>query len=159
MGISFADLPPKAREQAMIKLAIQEARRRSGSGDAIKMGRKQEKEPQKSKYRAKKVEGCLIDGTPHVFDSIREFDRYQELALLQRSGEIDDLRVQVPFELIPPQKKPDGKKERPCVYKADFVYRKDGETVVEDAKGVRTKEYIIKRKLMLWVHHISVREV
>ena len=42
---------------------------------------------------------------------------------------------------------------------ADFVYVRDGQTVVEDAKGVRTKDYIIKRKLMLWLHGIRVQEV
>ena len=44
-------------------------------------------------------------------------------------------------------------------YIADFVYKKNGETIVEDTKGVRTKEYIVKRKLMLWVHHITITEV
>lgn len=49
--------------------------------------------------------------------------------------------------------------ERAVKYKADFVYKENGETVVEDTKGVKTKDYIIKRKLMLWVHGISIREV
>ena len=49
--------------------------------------------------------------------------------------------------------------EKPVSYTADFVYKENGETVVEDAKGVRTDKYIIKRKLMLWVHGIRVREV
>ena len=47
--------------------------------------------------------------------------------------------------------------ERECSYIADFVYIKNGKIVVEDTKGVRTKEYIIKRKLMLYVHNIRVR--
>ena len=106
-----------------------------------------------------------------TFDSKREFRRYQELILLQKAGRISDLRRQVPFELIPSQREPDqygvrggirkrGKViEKSVSYVADFVYRENGETVVEDAKGVRTEKYIIKRKLMLWVHGIRVREV
>ena len=106
-----------------------------------------------------------------VYDSCKEACRWCELCLLARAGEISDLKRQVPYNLIPPQREPDtagargGVKpgrliERGVDYIADFVYRdKAGNTVVEDAKGVRTKEYIIKRKLMLWVHGIRVREV
>jgi hypothetical protein len=49
--------------------------------------------------------------------------------------------------------------ERRCVYVADFVYTEDGKKVVEDTKGMRTKEYVIKRKLMLYIHHIKIKEV
>ena len=49
--------------------------------------------------------------------------------------------------------------ERECAYIADFVYTENGKIVVEDTKGLRTKDYIIKRKLMLYVHNIRVREV
>ncbi len=108
-----------------------------------------------NKYRNK---GITIDGI--TFQSKREATRYSELKLLQRAGEIFDLQRQVPFTLIPKQVR-DGKTiERPCVYKADFVYKdKDGTEIVEDAKGMRTKEYVIKRKLMLWQFGIVVREV
>ena len=100
----------------------------------------------------------VVDGI--TFDSKKEATRYAELKLLQRAGEIFDLQRQVPFTLIPKQTR-DGKVvERPCVYKADFVYKeKDGTEVVEDTKGMRTKEYVIKRKLMLWQFGIVVREV
>lgn len=105
-----------------------------------------------------------------VFDSGRELRRYQELELLLRAGKISDLRCQVRYDLVPEQREPDkigprggvrrGKLlEKPVYYVADFVYQQDGETVVEDAKGHRTRDYIIKRKLMLWVHGIRVREV
>ena len=94
-----------------------------------------------------------------VFDSKHEMRRWIELQFMLRAGKITDLRRQVPFELIPAQKR-DGKTvERPVKYIADFVYTENGETVVEDAKGLRTKEYIIKRKLMLWEFGIQVREV
>ena len=94
-----------------------------------------------------------------TFDSRREAVRYQELLYLLRQGLISELELQVPFELIPSQKR-DGKVvERPVKYIADFVYKENGETVVEDVKGVRTKDYVIKRKLMLWEFGIKIREV
>ena len=89
-----------------------------------------------------------------VFDSKKEAHRYYELSILQAAGEISDLQRQVTYELIPKQ---DG--ERACTYKADFVYQENGKTVVEDVKGVRTDAYTIKRKLMLWVHGIKIREI
>ena len=106
------------------------------------------------KYHAKKTE---LDGI--TFDSRKEAQRYAELRLLERSGAIHNLQRQVRYELIPAQKK-DGKTgERACHYIADFVYEENGKTVVEDVKGYRTKEYVLKRKLMLQVHGIEVREV
>jgi hypothetical protein len=105
------------------------------------------------------------------FDSEHEADRYWELLMLQRGGAISDLQTQVPFELIPTQREPDtvGKRggikqgkciEKSCVYYADFVYKDaNGNVVVEDAKGMKTEAYKIKRKLMLWVHGIKVIEV
>ena len=111
------------------------------------------------KYYNRKV---TIDG--ETFDSVKECRRYQELKLLQRAGVISNLERQVPFELIPAQRI-DGKViERACTYVADFVYwekTKSGkvETVVEDTKGFKTKDYIIKRKLMLWVNNIQIREI
>ena len=107
------------------------------------------------KYGNKKT---VVDGI--TFDSRKEAVRWSELKLLQRAGEIFDLQRQVPFTLIPKQVR-DGKViERPCVYKADFVYKdKAGTEIVEDTKGMRTKEYVIKRKLMLWQFGIVIREV
>lgn len=94
-----------------------------------------------------------------TFDSVKEYRRFQELALLERAGQVSGLQRQVKFELIPSQRI-DGKVvERPCHYIADFVYFKDGQKVVEDTKGFKTKDYIIKRKLMLYVHQIRIKEV
>lgn len=108
------------------------------------------------KYKNKKV---TIDG--ETFDSKREAKRWCELKLCERAGEIKELRRQVKFVLIPSQRI-DGKVvERECSYIADFVYR-DGsseELVVEDTKGVKTKDYIIKRKLMLSVYGIKIKEI
>ena len=109
----------------------------------------------RSKYRNKKV--TMGD---KVFDSMKECSRYVELSLLQKAGKIRDLDTQVPFELIPAQRDKDGKLlERACHYVADFVYYENGQKVVEDTKGVKTPEYIVKRKLLLWVHGIRIKEV
>ena len=105
------------------------------------------------------------------FDSEHEADRFFELSMLQRAGRISDLQTQVPFELIPTQREPDtvGKRggikpgkciEKSCVYYADFVYKdSNGNTVVEDAKGMKTEAYKIKKKLMLYRHGIRIVEV
>lgn len=111
-----------------------------------------------NKYHAKQIKGA--DG--YVYDSKHEYHRYAELLLLQKAGEISNLQRQVKYPLIPHQRDGDTGKiiERGVDYIADFVYRDaDGNTVVEDAKGARTKEYIIKRKLMLYVYNIRVFEV
>lgn len=116
----------------------------------------------RNKYGAKRVGS-------HA--SKREHYRAQELRLMERAGLISDLREQVPYVLIPAQYGECGKDfkgrtsrillERACSYIADFVYtdKATGQTVVEDTKGFRTKEYIIKRKLMLHVHGIRIKEV
>lgn len=96
-----------------------------------------------------------------VFDSAREFRRWTELQILLKAKKIANLQRQVSFELIPSQKK-DGKVvERACTYIADFCYDdlENGEFIVEDAKGYRTPEYVIKRKLMLWLKGIRIEEV
>lgn len=106
------------------------------------------------KYGNRKI---IRDGIE--FDSIKECQRYCELKLMQRAGLISDLQTQVSFELIPAQRI-DGKVvERAVNYIADFVYHQNGQKVVEDTKGFRTKDYILKRKLMLWIHGIRIREV
>ena len=108
-----------------------------------------------SKYRAKKTE---VDGI--VFDSKKEARRYQELKLFEKAGVISDLQRQVKFVLIPVQRINGKVVERECSYVADFVYLDEaGKKVVEDTKGVKTKDYIIKRKLMLYVHGIRIKEV
>lgn len=118
-----------------------------------------------AKYHSRKI---TRDGI--TFDSTKEYRRYCELLLLERAGAIADLKRQVEFVLIPSQREPDkigvrggvikGRTiEHAVKYVADFVYQENGKTVVEDTKGFKTKDYIIKRKLMLWVHGIKIREV
>ena len=104
-----------------------------------------------------------------VFDSKREANRWTELKLLEKAGEISNLQRQVKFVLIPKQysiterTKADRPKmiEREVSYIADFTYHDNmlDEDVVEDAKGMRTEAYKIKRKLMLRVHGIRITEV
>lgn len=107
-----------------------------------------------TKYKAQKK---TIDGI--TFASTKEANRYEELKLLQKARKIQDLQMQVKFELIPTQRINGKVAERKCAYKADFVYIENGKKVVEDTKGVKTKDYIIKRKLMLYVHGIRIKEV
>lgn len=109
-----------------------------------------------SKYNAKKK---VVDGIR--FDSGREAERYMQLSMMQERGEISGLELQKKFVLIPKQIGKDGKvKERECSYKADFCYTdEDGNYIVEDTKGMRTADYKIKRKLMLYIHGIEIKEV
>ena len=102
------------------------------------------------KYNNKKTNG---------YDSKKESKHAAQLKLLLKAGLITDLQEQVKFQLIPPQYI-DGKcVERRCSYIADFVYNENGKMVVVDVKGVRTPEYVIKRKLMLYIHKIKIKEV
>ena len=108
----------------------------------------------KSKYHSKKV---TIDGI--TYDSKKEARRHSELLLLERAGAIQNLQCQVKFELIPPQRIGRRVVERACSYIADYVYEQDGQQIVEDTKGFKTPEYRIKKKLMLYVHGIQIKEV
>lgn len=124
-----------------------------------------------NKYRNKKY--TSTDGI--TFDSKKEYRRYNELRLLEKAGKIEDLARQVKFVLIPGQyeetdevytkgkhkgmKKQGALLERECAYYADFVYKENGKLVVEDTKGVRTPDYILKRKMMLYFYGIRIKEV
>lgn len=89
------------------------------------------------------------------YASTKEYNRALALRLMQHAGQIKDLTEQQRWILIPKQ---DG--ERACEYRSDFTYREwpDWNLVVEDCKGMRTPAYVIKRKLMLMVHRIKIRE-
>lgn len=136
----------------------------------------------KRNYRKLNNQSITIDGIK--FDSKKEGKRYSELKLLLRSGQISELELQKRFELIPAQfetietgeyykvgaKKGQPKTKQVCieqslVYIADFVYKENGQTVVEDVKGFRDTssatyaKFVIKRKLMLWKYGIRIKEV
>lgn len=121
------------------------------------------------KYHSKK---CVIGDMQ--FDSKKEARHWAQLFEREQKGEISDLRTQVKYVLIPAQREPEtvgarggikqGKViERECAYIADFVYTENGETVVEDVKGFKQSTayavFVVKRKLMLWVHGIRVKEI
>ena len=124
-----------------------------------------------NKYGNKKIEYC-----GEVFDSKREYYRYMDLKLLESCGAISNLRRQVVYELIPVQREKSAKVykkgrkkgqpiegkiiEKAVTYIADFVYvdNTTGKEVVEDAKGMRTRDYILKRKMMLYFHGIKIQE-
>ena len=122
-------------------------------------------------YNYNKYKSHKTNANGVIFDSKKEYNRYIELTLLSRSGAIKGLKRQVKFELIPAQYEPDiinprgkvkkGKLiERAVSYIADFVYTdENGKTIVEDTKGFRTKDYIIKRKLLLYMHGIRIKEI
>lgn len=130
-----------------------------------------------NKFGAKKVKDPT---TGYVFDSKKESIRWCELRIMERAGRITNLQRQVTYELIPvqrgecsdvykagPQKglpKPGPVIEHPTRYVADFVYCDQfGNTVVEDVKGYKNGAaydlFVIKRKLMLYVHGIRVKEI
>ena len=119
---------------------------KSSGGSHAKRGKR------KNKYNARKVGG---------YQSTKEYRRGCKLKELLRLGEISDLREQVKYVVIPTQRDSSGKLlEKECSYYADFVYRdKDGNLVVEDAKGMRTEKYKLKKKLMLEVHGIQITEI
>lgn len=157
MAIKLADLPPHVQKQVLKVIAEEDARRtKSSDKDPFRL----EKKP--SKYHSQKISFSMPDGTNHTFDSLKEADRFNELSIMQKAGEISDLEIQKEYVLLPKQKAPDGKTVREVKYYADFVYRKaDGTLVVEDVKSPATKTqvYRLKKKLMLYFHGIDIVEI
>lgn len=150
----------KAQAQILQKVQAQQAAQK-----ATQETEKAAKPKKGNKLHAEKVDLTMPDGTLMYFDSKREARRYMDLWLMQRAGEISGLRTQVKYELIPKQVHKDGAKEKSIEYVADFVYEQGGETVVEDSKGFRDTStasyrlFVMKRKMMLYFHGITVREV
>lgn len=101
----------------------------------------------RSKYGNQKT---VVNGI--VFASKREAARYSALKIMQDNGTIQNLRVQVPFEL-------EVNGSVVCRYVADFVYEYKGETHVEDVKGMRTPVYKLKKKLLQVLYGIEVQEI
>jgi hypothetical protein len=102
----------------------------------------------KSKYGNKKAIGFDDKNNAIEFHSIAERDRFNHLKLLEKSGRIQDLTLQPKFELMPAFVR-NGKKQLPVNYIADFRYFENKRAVIEDVKGLATKDYLIKRKLFL----------
>lgn len=102
-----------------------------------------------NKYGARKT---VVDGIR--FDSKREAERWCELCIMANAGDIQSLQRQVRFEILP---KTD--KYRARYYVADFVYRRNGQLIVEDSKGARTDIYKLKRAMFYQRYGIEIREV
>ena len=169
MAIDVKDLPPAYQVQALKKLVEQERKKKH-----THLPRPADDGPEKSaKYHNKPTERVTASGAVLRFDSQKEARRYDELAALERAGQIRNLRLQVDFTLQEAYTDSEGRRMRAIRYKADFTYMKarddpweeyDGSfwvLVVEDVKSraTRTKEYIMKRKLMKERFNIDIREV
>ena len=157
MAINLSDLPPKYQAQAMEKYMKQQARRgRMPSAAAVQDPRKE------NKYHNTPTTRVAPSGVVLHFDSQKEARRYDFLIERVRRGEIGDLRLQVDFTLQEAYTDAEGRRVRAIRYKADFTYReRDGRMVVEDVKSkpTRTREYLIKRKLMKERRGIDITEV
>ena len=152
MGIRLEDLPLRAQQQAMAQLRDEEERRKG-------------KAPAANKYHNEKTDSLGIR-----FDSKKEAGRYEVLLLRLKAGEIRNLKLQRDFTLQEAYTTPEGERVRAIRYRADFSYEElypDAQqpagwrAVVEDVKSraTRTREYIIKRKLMLEKYNIEIQEV
>lgn len=107
-----------------------------------------------NKYRNKKVR---LDGK--IFDSKKEAYRYAELKMLEKCGVIENLELQ-PVFLLQESFKKNGKTFRKIEYIADFKYIKNGNVVVEDAKGMKTEVYKLKKKLFEYKYpELKITEV
>lgn len=179
MGIDVKDLPPAYQAQALRKWAEQERKKGRGSIPSPSAGAP----TPDSKYHNKPTERVTPTGAVLRFDSQKEARRYDELAALERAGKIRELRLQVDFTLQEAYTDSTGKRVRAIRYKADFTYRTPPAKqwavyaddpvgwsdklgipwllVVEDVKSraTRTKEYIMKRKLMKERFNIDIQEV
>jgi imidazole glycerol phosphate synthase subunit HisF len=104
-----------------------------------------------NKYNAKKT---YIDGI--CFASKLESHRYGELMLLQKAGQIKELRWQVPFILFE-----NNKYGHKVEYRADFTYKQNDELVVEDVKSSATKTplYKLKKRILAEKYGIEIKEV
>lgn len=138
----------------MLRLTEEQLAARAKKLDALKQSKVAAKPASKqSKFHNVSTE---VDGIK--FASKKEAKRWEELVLLQKSGVITNLERQVKFNLIPSQVRSDGTKERPVDYVADFTYWSNGVWIIEDSKGVRTPDYVIKRKLLLFSRGITIKE-
>ena len=106
-----------------------------------------------SKYKAVKT---TVDDIK--FDSKKEAKRYVQLKQMEKLGVIKNLQRQVKYELQPSFKL-NGKTIRSITYIADFVYIQDGVEIIEDVKGMRTKEYLLKKKLFEYKYQKEIKEI
>ncbi len=175
MAIEVKDLPPKYQAQALQKYMAQQKRRGPPPSPAA------DGPPKASKYHNSPTERITPSGAVLHFDSQKEARRYDHLAALEQAGQIRDLRLQVDFTLQEAYTDTEGRRVRAIRYRADFTYRVPpfwelsenateelrkkygpmGALVVEDVKSrpTRTKEYLLKRKLLKDKLGIDITEV
>ena len=167
MAIDVKDLPPKYQAQALQKYMAQQKRRGPPPSPAA------DGPPKASKYHNSPTERITPSGAVLHFDSQKEARRYDHLAALERAGQIRDLRLQVDFTLQEAYTDTEGRRVRAIRYRADFTYMKARDDpwgeyngsfwalVVEDVKSraTRTKDYIMKRKMMKERFNIDIQEV
>ena len=175
MAINVTDLPPKYQAQALQKYMAQQARRGPPSYPAA------DGQPKPGKYHNKPTERVTPSGAVLHFDSQKEARRYDHLIALEQAGKIRDLRLQVDFTLQEAYTDTEGRRVRAIRYKADFTdrvppfwelsesapeelrkkYGPMGALVVEDVKSrpTRTKEYLLKRKMLKDKLGIDITEV
>lgn len=96
-----------------------------------------------NKYKNKK---SLFNN--ETYDSKKESKRAIELKLLEKAGKVSNLKEQVVF-ILQDKFKLNNKTIRAIKYIADFTYTQNGKTIIEDVKGFKTKEYVIKKKILL----------
>lgn len=159
MAINISDLPPKYQAQALAQLVDQQRRRGKSSPGLPGLPEPEGGKP--PKYRNEKTTRTTESGAILHFDSQKEARRYDHLILLERAGEISDLRLQVDFTLQEAYTDTAGQRIRAIRYKADFTYWERDVFVVEDVKSkpTRTREYIMKRKMLKDRHGIDITEV
>lgn len=173
MAIDVKDLPPAYQAQALRKWAEQERKKERGAIPSPAT----DAPPAANKYHNKPTERATADGKVIHFQSQKEARRYDELMLMLQAGKISDLRLQVDFTLQEAYTDSAGKRVRAIRYKADFTYRLPpkwratgglekkleilGPLVVEDVKSraTRTKQYLMKRKMMKERFNIDIQEV
>ena len=169
MAINVTDLPPKYQAQALQKYMAQQARRGPPSSPAA------DGQPKPGKYHNKPTERVTPSGAVLHFDSQKEARRYDQLIAREQAGQIHDLRLQVDFTLQEAYTDTEGRRVRAIRYKADFTYKKPAAKftsvfdfdvgnwvlVVEDVKSraTRTKEYLLKRKMLKDKLGIDITEV
>lgn len=162
MAIEISDLPLKYQRQALTKYTAQQVQRgtRLSKADPLDSGSSQ-------KYHNSPTERVTMDGGVIYFDSRKEARRFDELTRRVTAGQIRDLRLQVDFTLQEAYTDTEGCRIRAIRYRADFTYwEREQETdtwrqIVEDVKsrGTRTKEYLLKRKMMKDRLGIDITEV
>lgn len=101
-------------------------------------GAEGEKKTKQNKYHNEKIE---IDGIR--YDSKREYLRHKQLLLKEKAGEIQNLRFHDKKDTIILQKTPLIK------YEPDFCYEENGKLIIEDLKGYQTKEFKLKKKMII----------